>query len=135
MSRTPHMVAHLKVAMPVRSVLLASAAVLALAACHRDAEPPEPAPAPAAAVQAPAAPPVKAAPSTAPAAPRLTAEERRLKLRAEKDGEAEAERAPEYAGASSAATALPSQGDDAPATGEAAAQASPPPPPSSQPPG
>lgn len=124
--------------MSPRFLLLTSAALLALAACHREAaEAPASAPAsPPAVVQAPepARPPAAAA---QPAAPQVSADERRRALRAEKDGEAQVERAQDYEGASSAATALPSQGEDAPAPAsrETPVPASPPPPPPGQPPG
>ncbi len=123
--------------MSIRPALLAAAALLGLAACHRDEAPPA-APATAPAAQAPVpAPPPAAAPAQAAATPPVSADERRRKLREEKDGEAQAVRSPEYEGASSAATALPSQGDDAPAPagGDTPAQASPPAPPPGQPPG
>ena len=121
--------------MKARSALLASVALLGLAACQREAAEPAQAPAPPPAA-APSPPPAAAvsAPSTASATPSPSAAERRRKLREDKDGEAQTEPAPDYAGAAGAATSLPSAGDDARASGEPA-QASPPPPPPGQPPG
>ena len=102
---------------PLRPVLLAAAALLALSACHRGGVSDDSAASPAAPAnatpEAPAPATVPAASAPAPAAP-VSVDERRRMLRAEKDGEAPVERTTEYEGARSAATALPDQGDDAP---------------------
>ena len=120
--------------MLARLRLLAPAALLVLAACHRhaadDARPAAPPPPPPMAAPAPAtATAVRSA-----SVPQLSSDERRRQLRSEKDGEAETMRAPDYEGASSAATSLPDRSDnEGPASspspsGEAPPQASPPPP-------
>ncbi len=107
----------------VPALALLGSAALALAACGGGRPEPTNTGAGVNIVEAPASPPpVENAVAVRPA-PVETAADRRRAARDARDGPGE-EQGPEYEGARSAATALPSQGDDAATT-----DATPPPPP------
>ena len=118
--------------MTLRPLLLATAAVLALAACDRGSPREESSAGANVVVQEAAPPPVENATAVRPP-PVEAATDRRRAGRIGRDGPGE-ERPPEYEGARSAATALPSQGDDATST-DATPPPQPPPPNTSGPQG